>query len=114
MSETLFRTTTTITKDVMSQKNTTLLPKTVSETKVFLLLIKSFKATTKQRHDKTQVVLDVVWKFQKNGITFHIGNQASGDQWLSSTTMKQNVQHKWQRNPQQTKPSQLVFQLQQT
>merc|ERR1719433_2267670 len=85
MSETLFRTTTMITKDVTSQKNTTFLPKTVSETKVFSLLIKSFKATTKQRHDKTQVALDVVWKFQKSVITFHIGNQASGDQWPFST-----------------------------
>merc|ERR1719284_702934 len=87
MSEPLFRTTTTIMKDVTSQKNITFLPKTVNETKVFLLLIKSFKATTKQRHAKTQVVLDVVWKFQKNEITFHIGNQASGDQWPSCTTI---------------------------
>merc|ERR1719428_2335353 len=77
MSKTLIGITTTIMKDVTSQKNTTFLPKTVSETKVFLLRIKSFKATTKPRHDKTQVELDVVWKFQKKGITFHIGNQAS-------------------------------------
>merc|ERR1719285_1612225 len=112
MSEPLSRTTTMITKDVTSPRNTMFLPKTVSETKVFLPLIKSFKATTKQRHDKIQVVLDVVWKFQKNGITFLIGNLASGDQSLSSTTMKQNVKHRWQRNPQQTKRSQRVFQLQ--
>merc|ERR1719461_2225018 len=66
ISKPLFRTTTMITKAVTSLKNITLLPNNVSETKVFLLLIKSFKATTKRRHDKTQVVLDVVWKFQRS------------------------------------------------